>query len=292
MTDSQLLIVGAGPAGCSAAIQAAGLGMTSIVVDRSERPGGSLWRIGNLTNMPGDWTDGPSYAESLIRHLNRLGDRCRLVQGEAVAVDASEDHASVALADGRVLTGDYLVVATGVRSAQASDVPWLDANEDLPPIWSITSEDLDGRTVVLGADRPLGTWLRTHPHFGGTLTVLHPKTDAYKADEVREDERVLLVPIDRVTVRGTGPFEVAYTTVNGDAADQGADTVVMNVGSVAASLPGLFAAADGYCPPAEQRHRITTAGDLRSRRNQRVQIAGASGAEAALAHYYGALDAV
>ncbi|MEV7775437.1 NAD(P)/FAD-dependent oxidoreductase [Kitasatospora sp. NPDC086791] len=291
MTDSQLLIVGAGPAGCSAAIQAAGLGMTSIVVDRSERPGGSLWRIGNLTNMPGDWTDGPSYAESLIRHLNRLGDRCRLVQGEAVAVDASDDHASVTLADGRVLTGDYLVAATGVRAAQPRDVPWLDADEALPPIWSTTSEDIGGRTVVLGADRPLGTWLRTHPHFERSLTVLHPVTDTYKADEVRVDERVLLVPVERVTVRGTGPFEVVYTTVDGESSVHGVDTVVMNVGSVAAGLPGLVAGADGYCPPAEQRRRITTAGDLRSRRNQRVQIAGGSGAEATLTHYYSAQDA-
>ncbi|MFB7673119.1 NAD(P)/FAD-dependent oxidoreductase [Kitasatospora purpeofusca] len=285
---ADMLIVGAGPAGCSAAVQAAGLGMTSIVVDSADRPGGALWRIGHLENLPGSWTDGPSYAEALGRDLDRLGDRCRYIQGEAVRVDAGPDHASVELADGRILTSKHLVVATGVRGARVSDIPWVTCAEDVPPLWNVTPGSLGQRTVVLGADRPLGTWLRTHPEFDQNLTVLHPVGDDYKADEVRSERRVQLERIEQVSVLGTGPFEVEFTRVGGERETVTVEFVVINAGSVPASLPGLVTAIDGYCPPEDQHPRIRTAGDLRSRRYQRVQIAGGSGAEAALAHYYGA----
>lgn len=42
MREVQLLIIGAGPAGLSAAIRAAGLGVETLIIDENQRPGGQL----------------------------------------------------------------------------------------------------------------------------------------------------------------------------------------------------------------------------------------------------------
>ncbi|MEV4559079.1 FAD-dependent oxidoreductase [Kitasatospora sp. NPDC049285] len=285
--DAELLIVGAGPAGCAAAIMAASIGMTSVLIDAEPRPGGKLWQIGHLENLPGGWTDGPSYARSLIGDLARLGDACRFQEAEVIAVNASEDQVAVTLADGGVLTGRHLIVATGVRAAKASDVAWISAETELSALWSAPVPAPGQHMVVVGADRPLGTWLRTHPDFGQKLTVLHPAADDYKAHEVRDDPRVELVRVAHVAVRGAGPFEIEFRPA-GTAGQKaiGVDSVFANLGSVPASLPGLVSTADGYCPPADQHPRITIAGDLCAKQNQRVLIAGGGGGTAALFHYY------
>ncbi|MGW2863321.1 FAD-dependent oxidoreductase [Streptomyces sp. NPDC001205] len=290
--DTDLVIVGAGPAGVAAAVMADSLGMRTVLVE-SGKVGGKLHHIGALQNMPGDWQTGPDLAHALATDINRLttGGRCRLVTEQAVRVAGHDDRAEATLADNHMLTAAAVVVATGVAALEPRHTDWITAPDGFwtPPLWRARPEDLHGPVHVLGGDRPLGTWLRAHPKVRRTLTVLCPPHDAYKTTEVANDERVHLVPVTRVDIapatRGTG-WEIRAAHRDADAIPFLAGTILNNLGSRPAALNGLAQAEDGYCPPPRQHPRILTAGDLRSARFQRIVTAQGSGAEAVLARYY------
>ncbi|MGV9267361.1 NAD(P)/FAD-dependent oxidoreductase [Kitasatospora sp. NPDC003701] len=283
--DAHLIIVGAGPAGCLAATTAASVGMTSLLIDPAPAPGGTLWRIGHLANWPG-FPDGPSYARALGENLAGLDNYCSYLQATVVRVEAGADLVRAFLADGTSVIGEVLVAATGVHTAKSSEVPWVACSEDFTEIARTSPAHLGPRTLVLGGDRPLGTWLRTHRDADRKLTVCHPIRDTYKVEEVRSDPRVELLPVQAVAVSGTGPFQIEIVRADNSQEAMEVDSVVTNIGTLPTALPGLAVGTDGFCPSASQHPRIVTAGDLSARDGQRVSTATGGGANAALTLYY------
>ena len=289
--DADLLVVGAGPAGVAAAVMASSLRMNALVVE-AEQVGSKLQAIGAMENVPGGWSTGPALAEALAADLARHQDlgRVSVLSGRAVRVSGYDDRAEVALEDGRVLDASAAVVATGVTTLAPGDVPWIEAPdiEWLPPLWRTTADELNGRrTVVLGADRPLGTWLRAHPNAKLHFDVLFPEVDQYKTDEVVDDQRLRLDLIERVTVaRVPQGFRITAWHRGVGAHTFAADTVLTNLGSKPAAIPGLVLGADGYCPPDDQHPRILVAGDLKGAKMQRIAVAMGDGSRAALTPYY------
>ncbi|WP_216868626.1 oxidoreductase [Streptomyces brasiliscabiei] len=271
---------------------AASLNLRAMVVEVGP-VGGKLHRIGALENVPGCWSTGPQLAEALAVDLVRLekAGRCMVVQGCAARVSGHDDWAELVLDDGRVLTAEFIVVATGVTDLVPSDATWIAASAEFsaPPLWRATPQDLTARTYVLGADRPLGTWLRAHPDVTTTLHVLCPPADAYKAAEVEADGRIRLVPISHASITKPtygGGWTVEVEGNDGTKTTYAATSVLNNLGNKPAAVAGLVSGDDGYCPPGEQHRRIRIAGDLRSARYQRIATAQGSGAEAVLAYYY------
>ncbi|WP_128380359.1 FAD-dependent oxidoreductase [Streptomyces cavernae] len=290
--DTDVLVVGAGPAGVAAAVMAASLNLRTMVVEAGP-VGGKLHRIGALENVPGSWSTGPQLAKALAVDLERLekAGRCTVVQGIAARVSGHDDRAELALDDGRVLTTEFIVVATGVTDLAPSDAAWITASAEFsaPPLWRATPQDLTARTYVLGADRPLGTWLRAHPDVKTTLHVLCPPADAYKAAEVEADDRVRLVPISHAAITKPsygGGWTVEVEGHDGAKTIYAATSVLNNLGNKPAAVTGLVSGEDGYCPPERQHRRIWIAGDLRSARYQRIATAQGSAAEAVLTYYY------
>ncbi|MET9396055.1 NAD(P)-binding protein [Kitasatospora sp. NPDC002965] len=281
-TDALLLIVGAGPAGCHAATMAASVGMTSLLIDPGPTPGGTLWQIGHLTNFPG-YTDGPSYARVLGMAVGGIDRYCTYLQGTVVRVEPTDEHVRALLADGTSLVGELLIAATGTHPAKAGEASWITCEQDFPTLTSTTPTNLGPRTIVLGADRPLGTWLRAHREADQNLMVCHTAAEAYKVDEVRHDARVQLVQVQHVSVAGDDPFKVRLNLADDTQRVTEADSVVTNLGNVPSSLSGLAVGPDGFCPPGDQHPRILTAGDLTARVGQRVATAVGSGAGASLA---------
>ncbi|WP_217240108.1 FAD-dependent oxidoreductase [Streptomyces sp. AC555_RSS877] len=291
--DADVLIVGAGPAGVAAAVMAASLKLRTVVIEAG-LTGGKLHVVGALDNMPGNWSTGPDLAQALAQDLQRLQGSgwCTLMQARAVAVSGHDDRAELTLDDGQVLTGQAIVVATGVAALTPAEADWVTAPDDLaaPPLWRAAPDSLAGRTYVLGADRPLGTWLRAHPETSKTLHVLCPPTDEYKATEVAADDRVRMVPVSHVTITRPaygGGWTVEAKDQDGERKVYAVTTVLNNLGNRPAALEGLTQGEDGYCPTDRQHPRIRIAGDLRSARYQRIVTAQGSGAEAVLAYYYG-----
>ena len=296
--DTDLVIVGGGPAGCAAAVMAAGVGLRSVLVEPTAL-GHTLHRIPALNNVLG-FSSGPAYADALAADVRRAA-HCEVLLGErADRLDPADDQVAVRLAgSGRTVTGRFAVVATGVRDARLGEADWITGGDRrFAALWTVDTPDdtaaerLGGRTVlVLGADRPLGTFLRSHPGIPLQLVVPYPEADDYKADEVRDDPRVTLVPVRSLTLsdRPDGRTLVQATTSDGrtEVWQQADDDVFLNLGCRPSVLPGLRVdSADGYCPTGLQHPRVLTAGDLRSARAQRIMTATGSGSEAALHAYY------
>src|SRR5690606_5296815 len=103
----------------------ASLNLRTVVVE-ADSVGGKLHVIGALENVPGNWSTGPQLAEALAADLDRLqrAGRCSVVQGRAVSVTGYDDRAELVLEDGRALSAQLIVVATGVAALAPPDADW------------------------------------------------------------------------------------------------------------------------------------------------------------------------
>jgi thioredoxin reductase len=293
--DTDLVVVGGGPAGCAAGRMAAGLGMRSVLVE-ADALCRNVSRIPVLNNVLGGCSGGPELADAIAAEM-RGTELCRIELGRrADEVRAHADQVTVTLDNGVRLSAPYAVVATGVRPLRPGDVPWISVPSGLalPPLWEAGPEDAEGRTLlVLGGDRPIGTFLRAHPATATRLLVAYPEGDDYKVEEIRDDPRVTLVPVERLALRASEHGGATAEAVGRDGVRRmlTADAVHLSIGNAPAVPPGdLVRGADGYCPPSGQHPRVLIAGDLRSARFQRIMTAMGSGSEAALRAYYAARD--
>jgi thioredoxin reductase (NADPH)/alkyl hydroperoxide reductase subunit F len=293
--DTDLIIIGGGPAGCAAARMAASVGMRSILIE-PDRLCRNLYRIPALNNALGGHTSGPELADSIVVELKNT-ELCRLELGRHVTeLHADDDRVTITVDTGTRLTAPYAIVATGVGPLQPRDVPWITAPDGLtlPPLWQAGADDAEGRTLlVLGGDRPIGTFLRAHPTTDTRLLVAYPAADAYKIEEIREDPRVTLLPVEHLTLRTGKGIAVAVEAVgrNGERQAITADAAHLSIGNAPTAPSGdLTRSLDGYCPPTDQHPRVIVAGDLRSARFQRIMTAMGSGSEAALHAYYAARE--
>lgn len=293
-TDTDLIVVGGGPAGCAAARMAASVGMRSVLVEQDTLCH-TLRRIPVLANVLGGHTSGPELADALTTDL-RNTDLCRIELGCRVTeIRTGDDHVTVALDTGSPLTAPYAILATGVGPLQPRDAPWITAPPDLapPPLWQVEPGETEGRTLlVLGGDRPVGTFLRAHPTTATRLLVAYPQDDDYKVEEIQQDPRVTLLPVDHLTLHPRGAAHTAETVGrDGTRKTLTADAVFLSIGSAPTTPPGdLVRDTAGYCPPSHQHPRVLIAGDLRSARYQRIMTAMGSGGEAALHAYYAARE--
>lgn len=113
-----VVIVGGGPAGLSAAIWCADLGLDAILVEGKTELGGNLLNIYNpIDNYPGlRVSNGREMQEHFEAHARR-SDVLMRVSAEAVRIDPQS--MTVKLENGETLAARNIVVATGLRRRQA-----------------------------------------------------------------------------------------------------------------------------------------------------------------------------
>lgn len=291
--ETDLIVVGGGPAGCAAAVMASSLGMRCVLIE----PTGlchKLRHVSSMINVVGGFASGTDLAARIAADVAAAA-HCEVRLGRAAtAVRATDDHVVVEVDDGTSYRAPYAVVATGVRPQTTAEADWIVQDSDVHAraLWEAAPADLAGaHLLVLGVDRPLGTLLRSQPDPDLRLVALYPPADRYKADEVRADPRVGLLPTTRLELRhGTdGMLRLRAVDDTGSERLFAVDHLYLNLGSRPVVPAGdLRPDASGYCPPAAQPARILVAGDLRGARYQRIMTAFGSGAEAALTAYYAA----
>ncbi|MDX3025961.1 FAD-dependent oxidoreductase [Streptomyces acidiscabies] len=292
--DTDLIIIGGGPAGCAAARMAASVGMRSVLIE-PDILCRNLYRIPALNNVLGGHTNGPALADSITEELKNT-ELCRIELGcRATSLRTADDRVTVTLDTGTQLNSPHVIVATGVGPLQPSDAPWITAPPGLTftPLWQAEAEHTEGRTLlILGGDRPIGTFLRAHPASDTHLLVTYPSSDDYKIDEIRGEPRVTLLPADHVTLHPKGGAMTAdIVSRDGEHQTVTADFTFLSIGTTPTAPSGdLVRDEAGYCPPADQHPRVIIAGDLRSARFQRIMTSMGSGSEAALHAYYAARD--
>src|SRR6202789_1526178 len=112
---SDMLVVGAGPAGLSAAVYAASEGMQVTALD-GVAPGGQAGtssRIENYLGFPSG-ISGAELADRAVLQAEKFGARFA-VPAEATAIAQDSGYYCVQLADGTSLTSTSVVIATGPR---------------------------------------------------------------------------------------------------------------------------------------------------------------------------------
>jgi thioredoxin reductase (NADPH) len=116
-----VVIVGAGPAGISCALECFDIQLDTIVLDAAPRPGGQLVEITNsVRNIAvGTFRDGAAVRDSLEAAAAILGDRLRL-SDPVTGVDVS--GRSVETASDRI-HGRALVIATGTAHQKLAAAP-------------------------------------------------------------------------------------------------------------------------------------------------------------------------
>lgn len=111
MSDHRLIIIGAGPAGYTAAIYAARAGLNPVVLSGLE-PGGQLMNTTEVDNWPGaaDGTQGPELMTNMQQHAERLNTR--IIHDVVTAVDFSTAPFTLKT-EQSVYRADAVIIATG-----------------------------------------------------------------------------------------------------------------------------------------------------------------------------------
>lgn len=108
-----IIIIGSGPAGYTAAIYAARAQLKPIVVASSVEAGGELMNTTEVENYPGfpEGVLGPSLMDSMRRQAERFGTE--VLMDDVISVDIETAVKRVELGSGTVLEARSLIYATG-----------------------------------------------------------------------------------------------------------------------------------------------------------------------------------
>lgn len=112
-THREIIIVGSGPAGYTAAIYAARAQLRPLVLEGSVTAGGALMNTTEVENFPGfpDGIQGPDLMAAMKEQAQRFG--ADLVTDDAVELDLTGPVKSVVDGSGNRYTTDAVILATG-----------------------------------------------------------------------------------------------------------------------------------------------------------------------------------
>ena len=132
-----LLIVGSGPAGLAAAVNAASEGLGTTVVEAMAGGGQAATssRIENLLGFPSG-ISGAELTERAVLQADKFGARIS-VPAEAARLEPRDGHYAVGFADGSEITARTVVLATGARYRRLQ-VPGIERLEGTSVHYSAT----------------------------------------------------------------------------------------------------------------------------------------------------------
>jgi thioredoxin reductase (NADPH) len=135
-----VVIVGAGPAGLAAAVYGASEGLDTQVIDAVAFGGqaSTSARIENYLGFP-TGISGGELAERATLQAGRFGARM-VVPAQAVALRTENGHYAIELADGSVINGRAVIVATGAQYRKL-DVPELERYEGVGVYYAATQAE-------------------------------------------------------------------------------------------------------------------------------------------------------
>lgn len=110
-----VIILGAGPAGCSAGMYAARDALSVLILEKNF-PGGNMAITEHIENYPG-FTEpvlGHEITDKFVKHAQKFGAVIR--QGNCVEVKNEDIWKTVILEDGREIKCKALIIATGSKS--------------------------------------------------------------------------------------------------------------------------------------------------------------------------------
>lgn len=274
----ELIIIGSGPAGLTAAIYAARANLSPLVIASSVEFGGELMKTTEVDNFPGfpEGIMGPDLMMKMQQQAERFG--AEIVYDDAVSLTLDGPIKRVSLGNGDVEEAPAVIYATG-SAYRHLGIPNEDRLSGFGISWCATCDGAFFRTqhvaVVGGGDSALeeATFLT---RFADKVTVIH-RRDSFRASQymqrrafadpkieviwnaevsaIRGDERVTGIELTD-TVDGsrrelpvTGVFiaigsDPRTHLVHGQLDLTASGTVRVEGRSSRTNLPGVFAAGD------------------------------------------------
>jgi len=182
-----VVIIGSGPAGYTAALYAARARLNPLVFEGSVTAGGALMNTTDVENFPGfpDGILGPDLMDSIRKQAERFG--AELVADDVLEVDLAADPKVVKTADG-VQLSRTVIIASG-SSYRELDVPGEKRLAGHGVSWCATCDGFFFReqdiAVIGGGDSAMeeATFLT---RFAKSVTVVH-RRDSLRASKIMQD---------------------------------------------------------------------------------------------------------
>ena len=307
MSVENVVVIGSGPAGYTAAIYLARAGLDPIVLTSSVEIGGALMNTTEVENFPGfiDGIQGPDLMESLRQQAERFG--ARLVYDDATAVDLTGEIKTISTGSGTVYEAHVVVLAMGSAHRKLG-IEGEDRLSGYGISWCATCDGAFFKNqdiaVAGGGDSALEEAMFL-TRFANSVTLIH-RRDALRASKIMQDRaqenRKISMGWNSEIAEAHGDDKLNGLTVR--------DTVTGEPGTLDAT--GLFVAighdprsalvagqidldADGYVkvqhPTTETNlPGVFACGDLVDRRYRQAITAAGTGCAAALdaEHYLAA----
>jgi thioredoxin reductase (NADPH) len=188
-----LLIIGTGPAGYTAAIYAARANLNPLVIDGFQ-PGGQLTTTTEIENFPGfpEAIDGTTLVMQMRQQAERFGTRFK--EGEVVEACLTCLPHTITLSDGEKIEAKAIIIATGASAQYLG----IESEQKLIGRGVSGCATCDGAfykgvpvAVVGGGDTALEDALFL-THFASKVSVIH-RRDQFRASKIMAD-RVLAHP--------------------------------------------------------------------------------------------------
>jgi thioredoxin reductase (NADPH) len=182
-----VIIIGSGPAGYTAAIYAARAKLQPLLFEGSVTAGGALMQTTDVENFPGfpDGIMGPELMDSLRKQAERFG--AELVSDDVIEVDLTASP-KVVKTETETYLAQAVIVATGSRYKELG-IPGEKEMSGHGVSWCATCDGFFFRerdiAVVGGGDSALEEALFL-TRFGKSVTLVH-RRDALRASKIMQD---------------------------------------------------------------------------------------------------------
>lgn len=307
--EIELVIIGSGPAGYTAAVYAARAGLAPVVLAGSVTAGGALMTTTEVENFPGfvDGVQGPELMESMRAQAERFG--ARIVLDDAIRVDLDQPVKTIETGAGEVFRARAVILTMG-SAYRRIGLPDEDRLSGHGVSWCATCDGFFFReqeiVVVGGGDSAMEEALFL-TRFASKVTVVHRRGE-FRASKIMA-QRVLDHPkidvawnSEVAALSGAEKLEsvTLRDTVTGIERDMSVTGVFVAIGHDPRSelVAGLVDTdADGYVRVEHPSTRtsvsgVFAAGDLVDHTYRQAITAAGTGCAAAqdAQHYLSALD--
>ena len=241
--DTDLLIVGAGPAGLFGAYYAGFRGMSVTLVDSLPELGGqvsALYPEKSILDVAGfPNVKGRELVEQLVEQASSAKPTY-LLGRTATALTTDDDSATMELDDGTVVRAKVVIITAGIGKFTPRPLPAGDGWEDRGLVFFVPSfAEYAGRDVVIvGGGDSAFDWAHHLEPIAASVTLVH-RRDQFRAhqatvDAVLAGKTEVITKAQVTALAGNHHVEsVEITTADGEVLVRPAQTVVAALGFIA-----------------------------------------------------------